>query len=173
MEKTFYYTLSSDSLVHHGVKGQEWGHRRYQNKDGSLTDEGRQHWGIGQKLRAFNESRRAKNINKLKTKKSKNEVKLKAAELKMKKAEYKFRQKAGKKIKTAFGYSKWKERYNRELTKVSKLQYKDMKLDKKIGRKSAKFQKKYGQKRFDELVHSDSGWYMTAVGAEYYGTLLA
>ncbi len=28
-------------LAHHGVKGQKWGVRRYQNKDGSLTEEGR------------------------------------------------------------------------------------------------------------------------------------
>ena len=30
-----------DHLEHHGVLGQKWGIRRYQNKDGSLTDEGK------------------------------------------------------------------------------------------------------------------------------------
>ena len=30
-----------DELYHHGVKGQKWGVRRYQNKDGSLTKEGK------------------------------------------------------------------------------------------------------------------------------------
>lgn len=29
--------------MHHGVVGMHWGVRRYQNKDGSLTDEGRKH----------------------------------------------------------------------------------------------------------------------------------
>lgn len=38
---------SQDVLSHHGVKGQRWGVRRYQNKDGSLTDQGRRHWGVG------------------------------------------------------------------------------------------------------------------------------
>jgi hypothetical protein len=28
-------------LQHHGIKGQRWGIRRYQNKDGSLTPEGK------------------------------------------------------------------------------------------------------------------------------------
>lgn len=31
-----------DWLSHHGIKGQRWGVRRYQNPDGSLTPEGRQ-----------------------------------------------------------------------------------------------------------------------------------
>lgn len=30
-----------DYLMHHGILGQKWGVRRYQNKDGSLTEEGR------------------------------------------------------------------------------------------------------------------------------------
>lgn len=34
-------------LAHHGVKGQKWGVRRYQNPDGSLTDEGRRRYGFG------------------------------------------------------------------------------------------------------------------------------
>ena len=33
----------TDSLMHHGVKGQKWGVRRYQNSDGSYTSAGRKH----------------------------------------------------------------------------------------------------------------------------------
>lgn len=29
------------TLAHHGIKGQRWGVRRFQNQDGSLTDAGR------------------------------------------------------------------------------------------------------------------------------------
>lgn len=32
-----------NSLAHHGIKGQKWGIRRYQNKDGSYTEEGKRH----------------------------------------------------------------------------------------------------------------------------------
>ena len=35
---------SSDGLAHHGIKGQRWGVRRFQNEDGSLTDKGRKHY---------------------------------------------------------------------------------------------------------------------------------
>lgn len=34
-------------LSHSGVKGQKWGVRRWQNADGSLTPEGRIHYGLG------------------------------------------------------------------------------------------------------------------------------
>ena len=32
-----------NELYHHGVKGQKWGIRRYQNVDGSLTPAGKKH----------------------------------------------------------------------------------------------------------------------------------
>lgn len=32
-----------DSLQHHGILGQKWGVRRYQNKDGTLTAAGKRH----------------------------------------------------------------------------------------------------------------------------------
>ena len=42
---TEYIITRSDELYHHGVKGQKWGVRRYQNEDGSLTAEGRDKYG--------------------------------------------------------------------------------------------------------------------------------
>lgn len=43
-----YYVGSvpvTDELYHHGIKGQKWGVRRYQNEDGSLTLAGKKRYG--------------------------------------------------------------------------------------------------------------------------------
>lgn len=40
-----------NELYHYGVKNQTWGVRRWQNEDGSLTPEGREHYGYGYKVR--------------------------------------------------------------------------------------------------------------------------
>ena len=36
--------MSYQHLAHHGIKGQKWGIRRFQNQDGSLTEEGRERY---------------------------------------------------------------------------------------------------------------------------------
>lgn len=35
----------SNYLQHHGIKGQKWGVRRFQNEDGSYTSEGKERYG--------------------------------------------------------------------------------------------------------------------------------
>lgn len=37
--------MVNEELMHYGVKGQKWGVRRYQNKDGSLTNAGKSRYG--------------------------------------------------------------------------------------------------------------------------------
>lgn len=38
-----------NTLIHHGIKGQRWGVRRYQNEDGSLTSEGKKRYSPSDK----------------------------------------------------------------------------------------------------------------------------
>lgn len=45
--------LGGDFIEHYGVKGQKRGVRRYQNEDGSLTDLGRRHYGIFERMRNY------------------------------------------------------------------------------------------------------------------------
>ena len=50
-----------DYIAHHGIKGQKWGFRRYQNPDGSLTEEGRLRYAVKEaKIKAKAEKATAK-----------------------------------------------------------------------------------------------------------------
>lgn len=40
-----WYVKPKDELYHHGIKGQKWGVRRFQNEDGSYTEAGRKRYG--------------------------------------------------------------------------------------------------------------------------------
>lgn len=44
MDYRAYTEMYYNTICHHGVKGQKWGKRRYQNEDGSLTQEGRERY---------------------------------------------------------------------------------------------------------------------------------
>lgn len=43
----YEYYKQQDYLEHHGILGQKWGIRRFQNKDGSLTSQGKKRYDTG------------------------------------------------------------------------------------------------------------------------------
>lgn len=63
--------MENDELYHHGIRGQKWGRRRYQNKDGSLTPAGKKRYDKemdklkAEKKKLVNESRTKKKLDKL------------------------------------------------------------------------------------------------------------
>ena len=71
-------------LYHHGIKGQKWGVRRYQNEDGTLTAAGRDRYGIA--VNKYGKADRlGKNLNKQISKAQKAKDKTNDARLKNRK----------------------------------------------------------------------------------------
>lgn len=66
------YIIQDGELYHHGVLGQKWGVRRFQNKDGSLTQAGKKRISRKQK-KALEKARKAKQAKAEAAKKAKQE----------------------------------------------------------------------------------------------------
>lgn len=59
MELYGYAFSREDDLQHHGIKGQKWGVRRFQNEDGTWTAAGRERYGDGNSKSVAGTARRA------------------------------------------------------------------------------------------------------------------
>jgi len=51
------------ALYHHGIKGQKWGVRRFQNDDGTLTAEGKARYGVDENGKMSKEGRELYNLD--------------------------------------------------------------------------------------------------------------
>ena len=56
--------MEYNELMHYGVKGQKWGIRRYQNKDGTLTNVGKHRYSTIEKTGSKKQEEQAKKIDK-------------------------------------------------------------------------------------------------------------
>ena len=59
----YEYYKQQDYLEHHGILGQKWGIRRFQNKDGSLTSQGKKRYDTG-KAELSEDAKKLKNSDK-------------------------------------------------------------------------------------------------------------
>lgn len=91
-------------LAHHGIKGQKWGERRYQNPDGSLTDEGRKRYGRSSRPALYDDNGKLTNAGKSKLKKTRSN--LRGLEDKVAKSQY--------------AYERQKRIADKDLSKIAK-----------------------------------------------------
>ena len=63
MEMYGYEFVRESDLAHHGIKGQKWGQRRFQNEDGSWTAAGKERYGEGGGEKLSRKERRLAKIN--------------------------------------------------------------------------------------------------------------
>lgn len=54
-----YQIIFTDELYHHGIKGQRWGVRRFQNEDGSLTAAGKARYDIKEAKHEYKRAKKA------------------------------------------------------------------------------------------------------------------
>ena len=115
--------ISNDELAHHGIKGQRWGVRRFQNADGSLTSAGEKRYGDGD-----SGSSGSSNGSKSSNQQNLSEKDRKKAEKEKKKAIKKFENNVANNWSDS--YNKATEVMNEELKKINKNpKYADEKLD--------------------------------------------
>jgi DNA-nicking Smr family endonuclease len=115
----------SNNLQHHGIKGQKWGVRRYQNKDGSLTSAGKKRYLSGDYESALRRVKKADDtLNDIR--KTRQEPKKAAYEAEVRR---KVSSMSDKELQQAVNRLNMEERYTQVMTQRGKLEKGKSKVD--------------------------------------------
>lgn len=121
----FMVSYSDDDLMHHGIKGQKWGVRRFQDKHGALTAEGRARYKQSkaetkQALKTFNRQYRINTVlNSIPaaTNKGKKKQELRAIDQNMKAIDYLNKRGETRQLKNEYKQLKKNERTQNRMKK--------------------------------------------------------
>ena len=113
-------------LRHHGIKGQKWGVRRFQNKDGSLTPAGAKRYSADDYKSALDKVNKADKTLK-DVKKMRNEAEAKTYEKKIK---YDLSKMSDKDLQQAVNRLNMEERYAQVMTQRHRLEQGEDKVNK-------------------------------------------
>ena len=109
-------------LYHHGIKGQKWGIRRFQNEDGSLTPAGEKHYGINDKASYLNSKITQHRLNRLDSKIAQKKVDIEDQAKKLDAIEYLYGEKRSKFQQNRYSNAKsYMEKSKKKLEKYRSL----------------------------------------------------
>lgn len=113
-------------LKHHGIKGQKWGVRRFQNSDGSLTAAGRKRYSTDDYKNTLDKVKQAdKTLNTVK--KAINEADAKSYE---KKVKYELSKMSDKELQQAVSRLNMEERYSQVMNQRYRLEQGESRVNK-------------------------------------------
>ena len=115
-----------NDLRHHGIKGQKWGVRRFQNKDGSLTPAGAKRYSADDYKSALDKVNKADKTLK-DVKKMRNEAEAKTYEKKIK---YDLSKMSDKDLQQAVNRLNMEERYTQVMAQRHRLEQGEDKVNK-------------------------------------------